>query len=83
MEYYIVAVVTDGSTGGAANEVTLSDLPAGAVAGSVYSVDKIRSRFDLTGAPSGTVMPNGITIGASATVNNTDGDVLLIEAEDC
>jgi hypothetical protein len=83
VEYYIVAVVTDGSTGGAANEVTLSDLPAGAVAGSVYSVDKIRSRFDLTGAPSGTVMPNGITIGASATVNNTDGDVLLIEAEDC
>ncbi|MEI7879851.1 MAG: hypothetical protein WCI95_03140 [bacterium] len=83
VEYYIVAVVTDGSTGGGANEVTLSDLPAGAVAGSVFAIDKIRSRFDLIGAKSGKVTLPGITIGASATVNNTDGDVLLIEAEDC
>jgi hypothetical protein len=49
----------------------------------VYSVDKIRSRFDLVGAPKGAVTLPGITIGASATVNDTDGDVLLIEAEDC
>ena len=80
VEYYVVAMTSNGEQ---ANEVTLNDLPAGAVAGSVFSVDKIRSRFDLVGAPSGHVTLSGITIGASATVNNTDGDVLLIEAEDC
>ena len=83
VEYYITALTTDGSTGGNANEVTLNNVPAGAVAGSVYSIDKIRSRFDLVGAKSGKVTLSGITIGASATVNDTDGDVLLIEAEDC
>lgn len=80
VEYYVVAMTSNGEQ---ANEVTLNDLPAGAVAGSVFSVDKIRSRFDLIGAPSGTVTPAGFTLGASATVNDTDGDVLLIEAEDC
>lgn len=80
VEYYVVAMTSNGE---AANEVTLNDIPAGAVAGSVFSVDKIRSRFDLIGAPAGVVTLPGITIGASATVNNTDGDVLLIEAEDC
>jgi hypothetical protein len=80
VEYYVVAMTSNGE---ASNEVTLNDLPAGAVAGSVFSVDKIRSRFDLIGAPAGTVTPAGFTLGANATVNNTDGDVLLIEAEDC
>lgn len=80
VEYYVVAMTSNGE---AANEVTLNDLPAGAVAGSVFSVDKIRSRFDLIGAASGKVTLPGFTLGASATVNNTDGDVLLIEAEDC
>lgn len=80
VEYYVVAMTSNGE---AANEVTLNDLPAGAVAGSVLSVDKIRSRFDLVGAPAGVVTPAGFVLGASATVNDTDGDVLLIEAEDC
>lgn len=80
VEYYVVAMTSNGEQ---ANEVTLNDLPAGAVAGSVFSVDKIRSRFDLVGGVAGVVTPDGFTLGASATTNDTDGDVLLIEAEDC
>jgi hypothetical protein len=80
VEYYVVAMTSNGEQ---ANEVTLNDLPAGSVAGSVFSVDKIRSRYDLVGSPSGHVTLPGITIGASATVNDTNGDVLLIEVEDC
>jgi hypothetical protein len=79
VEYYVVAMTSNGES---ANEVTLNAVPAGAVAGAVFSVDKIRSRFDLVGAPAGVVTPDGFTLGASATVNG-NGGVILIEAEDC
>lgn len=79
VEYYVVAMTSNGQE---ANEVTMNDVPAGAVAGAVFSVDKIRSRYDLVGAPAGVVTPAGFTLGASATVNSSGG-VLLVEAEDC
>lgn len=78
-EFRVVAMTSNGE---AANEVTLNDVPAGAVAGAVFPVAKIRSRFDLVGAPAGVVTGAGFTLGASATVNS-NGGVLLIEAEDC
>jgi len=80
-ETYITALTMDGATGGNANEVTLAALPAGAVAGKVYSVSKIRSKWDLSGSAAAVLTPSGFTLGASATVNDTDGDVLYIEAE--
>ena len=78
-EFRVVAMTSNGQE---ANEVTLNDIPAGAVAGSVFPVAKIRSRFDLVGSPAGVVTGPGFTLGANATVNS-NGGVLLVEAEDC
>lgn len=77
-EFVVVAMTSNGEQ---ANEVTLASVPDGAVAGKVYAVDKIRGRYDLVGAVAGDVIPAGITIGASATVNDTSGDILYIEAD--
>jgi len=72
---YTITALTAGA-GAAADEVTLDSSPGSGT----LRVTKIWSMYDYTGAPSGTVCKAGFTIGASATVNNTDGDKLLIEA---
>jgi len=69
--YEVVAMTSNGE---AANEVTLdAAAPSGAV-------QRIWSRYDYMGAPAGEVVPKGITIGASATVNDTDGDLGFFRA---
>jgi hypothetical protein len=75
VEYYVTRMDSNGEQ---ANETYLNDLPAGAAAGSVFSVDKIRSRWDLVGAPKGAVTLPGITIGASCTVNTSDDGMLIV-----
>lgn len=72
--YWITAMTSNGES---ANEVTLNAVPSGKT---VYTVSKIWSRWDFTGSAKGIVIPKGITIGASATVIDTDGDVCSFEA---
>jgi hypothetical protein len=74
---YRIIALTAGN-GDTANEVTLDANPC-SNGGTVVYVSKIWPRWDYTGAASGEVIKKGITIGASATVNNTDGDVLLVQ----
>jgi len=78
IETYVVAMTSNGES---ANETTLAALPTGAVAGASFAVKRLASRYNWTGAGKGVVIPAGICIGASATVNNTDGDILCIEYE--
>lgn len=68
----ITALSNDGD---AANDVTLDVLP------NSYAVCKIFPCVDMQGAAAGKAIPPGIVIGASATVNDTAGDDLQIEAE--
>lgn len=72
--YTIVALSNDGD---AANDVTLDAAPVDTVS----AVDSVFSIYTHRGAAATDAIPAGITIGASATVNDTDGDLLLIEAE--
>jgi hypothetical protein len=74
VEYTILALTA--GQGISADEVTLDASPGSGT----KTVTRITSRWDFTGAATGTVIPKGITIGASATVNNTDGDVLEVIA---
>ena len=74
-KFYTIIALTAGQ-GIASDEVGLDASPgAGA-----KKVTRITSIFALTGAPSGVIAKAGFTIGASATVNDTDGDILLIRA---
>jgi hypothetical protein len=70
---YEIVALTAGQ-GISANEVTLDGAPAS------NDISYISSRFDYTGAASGVVIPPGIAIGASATVNDTDGDLCQFRA---
>jgi len=71
---YTITALTAGQ-GIAANEVTLTGAPK-----TGRLVNRIWSMYSMTGAALGEVLPAGFTIGASATVNNTDGDLVEIEA---
>ena len=73
----ITALTNDGD---AANEVTLSSLPAAHMSGMANQVCKIMGMYDYVGGKAGQSVPAGFTIGASAAVNANDGDTLLIEA---
>jgi hypothetical protein len=73
---YTIVALTAGQ-GASADQVTLDASPGSGA----KKVTFIGSRWDMTGAASGIVIPEGITIGATATVNNTDGDVLEVIAE--
>lgn len=74
--YYITAMTSNGES---ANEVTLNASPG--ATSEVLTVSKIWSKYDYLGAASGVVIPKGFVIGASATVNNTDGDIIKFVAE--
>jgi hypothetical protein len=67
----ITSLTNDGD---ASDEVTLSVLPDS------NTVCKIWHKWDWIGGSAGDAIPQGFTIGASATVNDTDGDILLVEA---
>jgi len=73
---YTITALTAGQ-GADSDEVTLDKSPGSGT----KSVSRITSRWAYTGAASGKVIPEGFTLGASATVNDTDSDVLEIEAE--
>jgi hypothetical protein len=72
---YTVMALT--STGAAANQVTLDANPPNTTS----AVTKIFNKVDFIGAAAGVPIPAGFTIGASATVNNTNTDTLQFEAE--
>jgi hypothetical protein len=73
----ISTIVAITSTGAAANQVTLDVLPDL----TVNKIDSITSMFTHRGTVATDSPAKGIKIGASAVVNDTDGDVLVIEAE--
>ena len=73
---YRITALTAGQ-GIASDEVTLDANPC-ANGGTVKYVSKIWPMFDYRGAAAGKVIPAGIEVGASATVNDTDGDVLRV-----
>lgn len=72
---YTVTALT--STGAAANQVTLDANPPNTTS----AVSKIFNKVDFIGAAAGVPIPAGFTIGASATVNDTNTDTLQFEAE--
>lgn len=72
VEYEIRAMTSNGEQ---SEEVTLDRAaPSG-------RVSRLTSRYDFAGAPKGVVIPRGFTIGASATINDTDGDLGYFEVE--
>jgi hypothetical protein len=73
----ICTIVALTSNGEQANEITLDVLPTL----TVNTVDRITSMYTHRGAVATDAPAKGIKIGASAVVNDTDGDVLVIEAE--
>lgn len=66
--------------GDATDEVTLDTLPEQSDGLASHGVSKIYALYDYSGAAAGVAIPEGFTIGASATVNDTSGDILLFEA---
>ena len=72
---YTITAIT--STGETANYVTLDAAPPSGTS----QISKITNKLDFIGAAKGEPVPAGITLGASAIVNNTNTDILLIEAE--
>ena len=71
---YTITALTAGQ-GSADNEVTLDASPGDGA----KVVTFISSMYEYTGAAANKRLPAGIEIGASATVNDTDGDKLMIE----
>ena len=72
--YIITALTNDGD---ASDEVTLDAAPVLTIS----SVDSVFSKYTHRGAIATDAVPQGIKIGANAVVNDTDGDLLVIEAE--
>jgi hypothetical protein len=73
----ITSLTNDGDD---TDEVTLDTLPEQSDGLSSHDVSKIYALYDYSGAAAGEAVPAGFTIGASATVNDTSGDILLFEA---
>ena len=72
--FAIVALTSDGD---ATDDVTLDASPIDTSS----AVDTIFSKYTHRGAVATDAIPPGIKIGANAVVNDTDGDLMVIEAE--